>query len=151
MCHDKDISRVGIDPVANEDTDKPGSTVSWSNSGGTIGQKAFLRRYDLVTEVTTQYNPSWDDEMPVVIDLNEPKKTYDFPDDEQNEAESQGDEEQVPRSLRPTIPSSTASGQHSTVDRRGVSHRRPVPCIRFRGPFTTSHNLDSRSGATPTQ
>jgi hypothetical protein len=83
MYHDEDADQVGIEPVDDKDADEAAYTVSKTDSGGTIAPKAFLERYDLVPEVTTQYDPSWDDdEALVVLDLDEPKKTYGSPDEE---------------------------------------------------------------------
>ena len=64
------------DPVA----DKAAYTVSKSGSGGTIALKAFLRKYKLIPEVTTQFDPEENDDGLVVIDLDDPKKTYGLPD-----------------------------------------------------------------------
>jgi hypothetical protein len=95
MYYDEDTNQVGIEPVADKDADDAAYTVSKSDSGGTIAPKAFLERYDLIPEVTTQYDPEWnDDESLVVLDLDEPKKTYGSPDDEaEGEAESDEDDE----------------------------------------------------------
>lgn len=83
MYHDEGADQVGIEPVDDKDADEAAYTVSKTDSGGTIAPKAFLERYDLVPEVTTQYDPSWDDdEALVVLDLDEPKKTYGSPDEE---------------------------------------------------------------------
>ncbi|TSD16204.1 hypothetical protein DP107_03355 [Haloglomus irregulare] len=88
MYYDEDADQVGIEPVADKDADDAAYTVSKTDSGGTIAPKAFLERYDLVPEVTTQYDPAWnDDESLVVLDLDEPKKTYGAPD-----VDGEGDE-----------------------------------------------------------
>jgi hypothetical protein len=88
MYYDEDADQVGIEPVADEDADDAAYTVSKTDPGGTIAPKAFLERYDLVPEVTTQYDPAWnDDESLVVLDLDEPKKTYGAPD-----VDGEGDE-----------------------------------------------------------
>lgn len=83
MYYDEEADQVGIEPVADKDADDAAYTVSKTDSGGTIAPKAFLERYDLVPEVTTQYEPTWDDdEELVVIDLDDPLKTYGSADDE---------------------------------------------------------------------
>lgn len=88
MYYDEDADQVGIEPVADKDADDAAYTVSKTDPGGTIAPKAFLERYDLVPEVTTQYDPAWnDDESLVVLDLDEPKKTYGAPD-----VDGEGDE-----------------------------------------------------------
>ena len=86
MYYDEDANQVGIEPVADKDADEAAYTVSKTDSGGTIAPKAFLERYDLIPEVTTQYDPAWDDdETLVVLGLDAPKKTYGSPDDEEAE------------------------------------------------------------------
>jgi hypothetical protein len=53
------------------------SSVSTSNFSKTIAPQAFLETYDLVPDVTTQYNPEWDDDEDLlVIDLDDPMDTY---------------------------------------------------------------------------
>jgi hypothetical protein len=57
--------------------------VSKSDFGGTIAPKTFLKTYDLVPDVTTQYTPEWDEGLGfVVIDLDDPSGTYGSPDGE---------------------------------------------------------------------
>lgn len=90
MYYDADESHVGIEPVADNEADDAAYTVSKTDSGGTIAPKAFLKRYDLVPEVTTQYEPRWDDdEGLVVVDLDEPLKTYGSADDADDEADEE--------------------------------------------------------------
>lgn len=80
MYFDEDADRVGIEPVADNDADDAAYTVSKTDSGGTIAAQAFLERYDLLPDVTTQYAPAWDDdETLVTIDLDDPEKTYGTP------------------------------------------------------------------------
>ena len=86
MYYDEEATQVGLEPVADKDADDAAYTVSKTDSGGTIVPKAFLELYNLIPEVTTQYDPTWDDdETLVVLDLDAPKKTYDSPDDEETE------------------------------------------------------------------
>ena len=82
MYYDEDDDQVGIEPVADKDADEVAYTVSKTDSGGTIAPRAFLEKYDLVPDVTTQYDPEWDDdEALVVIDLDDPTGTYGSVDD----------------------------------------------------------------------
>lgn len=84
MYYDEESNQVGIEPVDDTDADDAAYTVSKTDSGGTVAPKAFLERYDLVPEVTTQYDPAWDDEEGlVVIDLDDPLKTYGSADDDE--------------------------------------------------------------------
>jgi len=83
MYYDPEERRVGIEPVADKESDEAAYTVSKSDSGGTIAPKTFLKTYDLVPDVTTQYTPEWDDERGfVVVDLDDPSGTYGSPDGE---------------------------------------------------------------------
>lgn len=93
MYYDEDTNQVGIEPVADTDADEAAYSVSKTDSGGTIAPKAFLRRYDLVPEVTTQYDPAKNDDGLVVIDLDEPTKEYGSADeDAESESESTSEE-----------------------------------------------------------
>lgn len=87
MYYDEDDDRVGIERV--DDADADGAyTISRTNDTGSITPSAFLRRYDLVPEVTTQYEPELvedDGTELVTIDLDEPIGTYGSPDDEDDE------------------------------------------------------------------
>lgn len=77
MYYDEETNRIGIEPVADKDADEAAYTVSKSDSGGTIAAQAFLKRYGLLPEITTQYEPTWDDDADLVsIDLDDPLKTY---------------------------------------------------------------------------
>ena len=85
LYFDEDANRIGIEPVPDTDADDAAYTVSVTDSGGTIAPKAFLETYDLIPEVTTQYDPVWDDnddQSLVVLDLDDPTGTYGSPDDE---------------------------------------------------------------------
>lgn len=82
MYYDGDENQVGIEPVADKAVDDAAYTVSKTDSGGTIAPKVFLRTYDLVPEVTTQYVPERNDEGLVVVDLDDPKKRYGSADEE---------------------------------------------------------------------
>ena len=86
---DEAENRIGIEPVADKDADEAAYALTTSKSGGTLAPKAFLRQYDLIPEVTTQYAPEWnDDEELIVLDLDAPIGTYGSPDsDDQNEEE----------------------------------------------------------------
>lgn len=82
MYYDEEKNRIGIEPVADKDADEAAYTVSKTESGGTIAPQAFLERYDLLPDVTTQYDPEWDeDEELVVLDLDDPSGTYGSADD----------------------------------------------------------------------
>lgn len=83
MYYDEEENVVGIEPVEDKDSDEAAYTVSKSDSGGTIAPQAFLERYDLTPEVTTQYTPEWDDDDGMIlIDVDNPKRKYGDPDDE---------------------------------------------------------------------
>jgi len=83
LYYDAEEHRIGIEPVADKDADDAAYTVSKTDSGGTIAAKSFLERYDLRPEVTTQYDPEWDDDVGLLtVDLDADGKTYGSPDDE---------------------------------------------------------------------
>ena len=97
MYYDEDERRVGIERV--DDTDEEGAyTISRTNDTGTITPSAFLTKYDLIPEVTTQYRPevteSDDGTELVAFDLDEPIGTYGSPDDEDEEDEDEAEEEE---------------------------------------------------------
>lgn len=86
MYYDEEETRIGIEPVADKDADEAAYTVSKSDSGGTIAAQAFLERYDLLPDITTQYDPTWDDDAELIsIDLDDPLKTYGSANDEGEE------------------------------------------------------------------
>ena len=95
MYYDDEEGRVGIERV--DDTDQEGAyTISRTNDTGTITPSAFLTRYDLIPEVTTQYRPEiteTDDTELVTFDVDEPIGTYGSPDDEDGEETGESDEE----------------------------------------------------------
>jgi len=94
MYYDEDQNRVGIEPVPDTDADEAAYTVSVTDSGGTIAPKAFLERYDLVPEVTTQFDPEWaddDERSMIVLPLDAPSGTYGSADDA-DEAEADTDD-----------------------------------------------------------
>jgi len=77
MYYDGDADQVGIEPVADSDADDAAYSVTKTDFGGTIVPKAFLEEYDLVPEVTTQYEPRHDeDEGLIAVDLNAPTGTH---------------------------------------------------------------------------
>lgn len=85
MYYDGDENRVGIERV--DDADADGAyTISRTNDTGSITPSAFLTRYDLVPEITTQFEPEVDEiedgtEL-VTVDIDEPIGTYGSPDEE---------------------------------------------------------------------
>lgn len=95
MYYDEDENRVGIEPL--EDADADGAyTISRTNETGSIVPSAFLDRYELVPEVTTQYEPEIqtveDDLELVTIDLDEPIGTYGSPDEDGDDEEEEASE-----------------------------------------------------------
>lgn len=88
MYYDEEAHQIGIEPVADKDADDAAYTVSLTDSGGTIAPKAFLEQYDLIPDVTTQFDPEWDDEDEqslIVLDLDNPSGTYGSPDEDDEE------------------------------------------------------------------
>ena len=83
MYYNKEDHQIGIEPQPDQDAEEAAYTVSRTDAGGTIAPKAFLEEYELIPEITTQYEPRWHDERDlVVVDLADPIGTYGTPDDE---------------------------------------------------------------------
>lgn len=85
--------RVGLEPV--DDASQEGAyTISRTNGTGTVVPSAFLSTYDLVPEVTTQFEPEVveaDDGTDLVsVDLDDPIGTYGSPDDGADETDDDG-------------------------------------------------------------
>lgn len=77
MYYNDDDNKIGIEPVPDSDVDDSAYTISSTGSGGTIAPRAFLEDYGLIPEVTTQYDPEWDEGRElVVVDLDDPTGTY---------------------------------------------------------------------------
>ena len=97
MYFDDNERRVGIERV--DDPDQDGAyTISRTNDTGTITPSAFLARYDLVPDVTTQYRPEiteTDGTELITIDLDEPIGTYGSPDDEEDKDDEESAEDDV--------------------------------------------------------
>lgn len=72
-----DDEQIGIEPVEDADAEDAAYTVSKTDSGGTIAPRAFLEDYDLIPDVTTQYEPELDEDRGlVIVDLDKPIGTY---------------------------------------------------------------------------
>ncbi len=77
MYYNDEDNQIGIEPVPDSEADDAAYTVSSTGSGATIAPRAFLEDYDLIPDVTTQYDPEWDDDRNlVVVDLEHPTGTY---------------------------------------------------------------------------
>lgn len=82
MYYNDEDHQIGIEPVADKDAEDAAYTITRTDSGGTIAPRAFLEEYDLIPDVTTQFDPQWDgDRELVVVDLGNPTGTYGSPDD----------------------------------------------------------------------
>ncbi|WP_255150214.1 hypothetical protein [Halorarius halobius] len=91
MYFDEEQNQVGIEPVDDKDADEAAYTITKTDSGGTIAPKAFLERFELIPEVTTQYDPELSDDDLVVIDLDDPTGTHGSPDDGDDEEEAESE------------------------------------------------------------
>lgn len=96
MYYDEEENRVGLERV--DDSEADGAyTISRTNDTGSVTPSAFLNRYDLVPEITTQFDPELyetDDGLELVtIDLDEPIGTYGSPGDEDEAEADDGDED----------------------------------------------------------
>lgn len=93
MYYDDEENRVGIERVGDADADGA-YTISETNDTGSITPSAFLTQYDLVPEVTTQFEPEIledDGTELVTIDLDEPIGTYGSPDDDEDAADEEAE------------------------------------------------------------
>lgn len=94
MYYDEDENRVGIERFDDAEADDA-YTISRTNETGSIVPNAFLEQYDLIPEVTTQYEPeiqSIDDNLDLVtIDLDEPIGTYGSPDDSDDTSDDENE------------------------------------------------------------
>lgn len=89
MYYNEDANQVGIEPVADSDAEEAAYTISKTDAGGTIAPRAFLETYDLIPSVTTQFEPTWDEDRElVVIDLDDPIGTYGSPDEADVQADA---------------------------------------------------------------
>ena len=97
MYYDEEDDRVGLERVDDPGVDSA-YTISRTNDTGSVTPSAFLSRYDLVPEVTTQFEPELyetDDGLELVtIDLDEPIGTYGTPAEADDGADAEdGDDE----------------------------------------------------------
>jgi len=93
MYYDEEENQVGIQPLESKDDDENAYTISKSDSGGSITPSAFLKRYDLIPDITTQYTPeakavNQNLEL-VTIDLDNPIGTYGSPSSEEEGEETE--------------------------------------------------------------
>ena len=81
LHHDPDNNVLALEPVVEGTSDS--YTLTRSDSGGSVTPKGPLQRRNLVPDVTTRYEPQWDeDEEWVVLHLDEDIGTYGEPDEE---------------------------------------------------------------------
>lgn len=92
--YDQENNRVGLKPVDEKQSDN--YALTRSDSGGSITPKNPLKRFDLIPDITTRYEPEWDDdEELVVIDVDNSIGTYGSR-DETEEAPVSSEEEVGP-------------------------------------------------------
>ena len=72
VYYDEESNQVGFEP-ADPSEDSDAYKLNNTSGSGSLQVKSFLKRYDLIPEETTRYEPEWDDELGfVVIDLDQP-------------------------------------------------------------------------------
>lgn len=82
--YDDEENLLGLKPE-NEKTNE-NYTLTRSDSGGSITPASPLNRRDLIPDITTRYEPEWDDdEELLVIRLDDPIGTYGSPRSEEDE------------------------------------------------------------------
>lgn len=86
LFEDVENDKIGFEPVGN---DSGQYAISRSESGGSVTPLSWLKRHDLIPDITTQYAPrtevAEDETEVVVIDLNDPLGTYGSPDSEDSD------------------------------------------------------------------
>jgi hypothetical protein len=89
IYYDEDSTQIGFRGI--EESTNASYTISEQSSGATVGCTSFLKRNDLVPQVTTRYEPQQqklnDDVELIVIDLDDPIGTYGYPDDDEDSKE----------------------------------------------------------------
>mgnify|MGYP006294418949 FL=1 len=76
VYYNEEENRIGLEPL-EEKTDES-YTLSKTESGGSVAPTAFLRKYSLIPDITTQYEPFEDEDL-VAIDLDQEIGTYGEP------------------------------------------------------------------------
>jgi len=72
IYYNEEDNQIGLQP-ADADDNPDAYRLNTTTGSGSLQVASFLKRYDLVPEETTAYEPEWnDDEGLVVIDLDEP-------------------------------------------------------------------------------
>jgi len=70
---DNENNRIGLEP-SDPDEDPDAYKLSRNNGSGSVAAKSFMKRYNIVPEETTAYEPEWDgDEGLLFVDLDSPK------------------------------------------------------------------------------
>lgn len=96
LHYNEEENQLALKPVEEKEPDN--YTLTRSDSGGSVTPKGPLKRLDLIPEITTRYEPEWDDdEELVVISLDDEIGTYGSPRSEEDESGSgaSGDEETI--------------------------------------------------------
>jgi hypothetical protein len=85
LYFDEDNNKIGVKPVDEESEDI--FKINQTESSGGITPTNFMKRHDLIPEVTTRYEVSWDDdEEMLVADLSEGEiGTYGSPYEDEEE------------------------------------------------------------------
>lgn len=92
--YDQENNRIGLKPVDEKQDDN--YTLTRSESGGSVTPKNPLKQFDLIPDITTRYEPEWDDdEELVVISLNDSIGTYGSRDEDESGSEASGEEEMI--------------------------------------------------------
>lgn len=70
LYYDDEEGRIGIEPVDVED-DPDAYQISFNEGSATVNGSSFMKRFELVPEETTAYEPEWDDDQELlIIDLD---------------------------------------------------------------------------------
>ena len=66
LYYDDEANRIGIEPVS-VDNDPDAYQISFNEGSATINGSSFMKRFDLVPEETTAYEPKWDDDTEMIV------------------------------------------------------------------------------------
>ncbi|ESP86842.1 hypothetical protein [Candidatus Halobonum tyrrellensis] len=87
LYYDDENSKIGIKPVDEEDNNTYKVNMTESSAG--ITPSSFMKRHDLVPDVTTRYEVEWDDDEDMLVaDLTAEAGTYGSADDEDDDPDA---------------------------------------------------------------
>ena len=87
LYYDDENNKIGIKPVDEQDENTYKVNMTESSAG--ITPSSFMKRHDLVPDVTTRYEVEWDDDEDMLVaDLTAEAGTYGSADDEDDDPDA---------------------------------------------------------------